>query len=87
MGSVSVSSCICCMCVSCGSVSAALCMACCLLMLVHDARGDHIEDSYCRAGLMTALYVAMSVTFCLQHPFAVSAFIICKGLCACTEML
>ena len=29
----------------------------------------------------------MSVSFCLSHPVAVSAFIICSGLCACTEML
>ena len=29
----------------------------------------------------------MTVAFCLPHPVAVSAFIICSGLCACTEML
>ena len=29
----------------------------------------------------------MSVSLCLPHPGAVSAFIICSGLCACTEML
>ena len=29
----------------------------------------------------------MSVSFCLPHPVAVSAFKICRGLCACTEML
>ena len=29
----------------------------------------------------------MSVSFCLPHPVAMSAFIICRGLCACTEML
>ena len=29
----------------------------------------------------------MSVSFCLPHPVAVSAFVICRGLCACTEML
>ena len=29
----------------------------------------------------------MSVSFCLPHPVAVSAFIRCSGLCACTEML
>ena len=33
------------------------------------------------------LYVAMSVSFCLPHPVAVSTFIICSGLCACTEIL
>ena len=29
----------------------------------------------------------MSVSFCLPHPVAVSAFMFCRGLCACTEML
>ena len=29
----------------------------------------------------------MSFSFCLPHPVAVSAFMICRGLCACTEML
>ena len=29
----------------------------------------------------------MSVSICLPHPVAVSAFMICRGLCACTEML
>ena len=28
----------------------------------------------------------MSVSFCLPHPVAVRGFIICRGLCACTEM-
>ena len=68
-------------------LSAAFCMTCSLLMLVEDARGDHMEETYSRAGLMTALYVARTVSFCLSHPVAVSTFIICSGLCACTEML
>ena len=29
----------------------------------------------------------MSVSFCLPHPVAVSAFMIYRGVCACTEML
>ena len=29
----------------------------------------------------------MSVSFCLPHPVAVSAFMISRGWCACTEML
>ena len=29
----------------------------------------------------------MSVSFCLPHPVAVSAFMIWRGFCACTEML
>ena len=46
-------------------LNAAFCMTCSLLMLVEDAIGDHTEEAYSRAGLMTALYVAMSVSFCL----------------------
>ena len=29
----------------------------------------------------------MSVSLCLPHPVAVSAFMICRRLCACTVML
>ena len=29
----------------------------------------------------------MSVSFCLPHPVAVSAFMICRGMCACSEMV
>ena len=29
----------------------------------------------------------MSVSFCLPHDVALNVFIICRGLCACTEML
>ena len=29
----------------------------------------------------------MSVYLCLPHPVAVSAFMICRGLCVCTEMV
>ena len=36
---------------------------------------------------MTALYLAMSVSFRLPHLVDMSAFIICSGVCACTEML
>ena len=55
-------------------------------MLVEDVRGGHTEVIYSRAGLITALYVAMSGFFCLPHPVAVSDCMICRGLCACTEM-
>ena len=59
MGSVSVSSCRCCMFVSCvhpvAVLNAAFCMTCSLLKLVEDARGDHMEEAYSRAGLITAL--------------------------------
>ena len=56
---VSVSSCRCCMFVSCvhpvAVLYAAFCMTCSLLMLVEDAIGDHTEEAYSRAGLITAL--------------------------------
>ena len=91
MGSMSVSSCRYCMFLSCvhhvAVLNAALGMTCSLLVLVEDARGDHMGEAYFIAGLTTALYVTTSVSFCLPHPAAVSVFIICSGLCACTEML
>ena len=87
MGRVSVLSCRCCMFVSCvhpvAVLNAAFCMTCSLLMLVEDEIGDHTEEAYSRAGLITALQVTMSVSFCLPHPVA---FMICRGLCASTEM-
>ena len=59
MGSMSVSSGRCCICVSCvhpvAVINAAFCMTCSLLVLVDDARGDHMEEAYSRASLMTAL--------------------------------
>ena len=49
----------CCMFVSCvhpvAVLNAALCMTCSLLMLVEDVRGDHMEETYSRAGLMTRI--------------------------------
>ena len=67
-------------CVLCASGgSSQYCMTCSLLMLVNDARGDHMEESY--------LHVDMSVSFCLPRPVSVSVFIICSGVCACTYML
>ena len=70
-------------------LNAAFCMTCSLLMLVDDERGDHniMEEEYFRAGFKTAFLVAMSVSLCLPHPVAVSAFMICRGLCVCTEMV
>ena len=36
-------------------LNVAFCMTCSLLMLAEDARGDHMEEAYSRAGLMTDL--------------------------------
>ena len=59
MGNMSVSSCRCCMFMSCvhpvAVLNAAFCMTCSLLMLVEDVRGDHVEEAYPRAVHMTAL--------------------------------
>ena len=53
MGSEGVSSCRCCMFVS--PVAVLNAAFCSLLMLVKDARGDHMEQAYSKAGLVTAL--------------------------------
>ena len=59
MGSLSVSSCICCIFTSCvhhvAVLNAAFCMACSLLMLVEDTRSNHIDDAYPMLGIMTAI--------------------------------
>ena len=59
MGSMSVSTSRCCMFVSCvhpvAVLNAAFSITCSLLMLVEDARGNHMEEAYSRAGHMTAL--------------------------------
>ena len=53
MGSVSVSSCRCCMFMSCvhpvAVLNSAFCMTCRLLMLVEGARVDHMDEAYSRA--------------------------------------
>ena len=59
MGSLSVSSCRYCMFVSyvhpVAVVNAAFCMTCSLLMLVEDAIGDHTEEAFSRASLITVV--------------------------------
>ena len=56
---VCVSSCRCCMFVSCvhpmAVLNAAFCMTCSLLTLVEDVRGHHMKEACSRACLMTAL--------------------------------
>ena len=59
MGSMRVSSCRCCMFVSCvhpvAVLNAEFSKTCSLLMLVEDARSDHMEKAYSITGLLTAL--------------------------------
>ena len=64
-------------------LNAAFYMTCSLLMLVEVARGDHMEEAYSRAGLIGSHECLLLFT----HHVAVSAFIICSGVCASTEML
>ena len=47
--------CLCLVCILWQVLNAAFCMTFRLLMLVEDARGDHTEEAYSRAGLITAL--------------------------------
>ena len=65
-------------------------MTCSSLMLVGDGIGDvHMDEAYCRVGLMTpyrCISIATCVSFCLPHVVPVSAFIICRGFCACVAM-
>ena len=46
---------VCVLCASCGSSQCCVLHDCSLLMLVEDAIGDHTEEAYSRAGLITAL--------------------------------
>ena len=59
MGSMSVSSCRCCMFVSCvhpvAVLNTAFCMTCILLVWVEDEGGAHLEEAYSRACLMAIL--------------------------------
>ena len=77
MGSMFVSSCICCVFVSVvhpvAILSAVFCVICSLVMFVSDAIGDHMVEAYSSMGLVMALYVAMIVSFCLPHVVDVSA--------------
>ena len=61
-----------------------------LLMLVEDARCDHMEEAYPIADLVPALEVAMSVCFCLPHPVTVSvlSFVVdCVLVLRCCEFV
>ena len=85
MGSVSVSSCTCCMFVYCvypvAVLNAAFCMTFSLLMLVEDTRGILQSRSH------DCLICSHECLLPFPNPDAVNAFIICRGVCTCTEML
>ena len=84
MGSMSVSSCRCCMSVSCvrpvAVLDAAFCTTCSLVMLVEDGRRILQSRSHdCLVGSHECLLL-------LSHAVPMSVFIICRGVCACTDM-
>ena len=79
MGSVCVSSCICCVFVvhPVAILSAVFCVICNLLMFVSDTSGDHMVETYSIMGLVMALYVARIGSFCFPYVVDVSALSIC----------
>ena len=91
MGSVSVSSCRCCMFVSCvhpvAVLNAAFCITCSLFMLVKDSIGDLYRKGILHSRSHNCFIGSHECLLLFPHPVAVSAFMICRGLCACTEML
>ena len=78
---------VCVLCASCGSSQ-----SCVLHDLQFVNAGQGCNRRPYRRGILQSrshncFIEAMSVSFCLPHPVAVIAFMICRGLCACTEML
>ena len=67
---LSDSSCRCCMFSSCvhpvAVINVAFCMTCSFLMLVKNARGDHMEDAYCTVGLMVRTWDVHWVKKCMD---------------------
>ena len=88
-----VSSCRCCILVSCvhpvAILRAVFCIICSLSMLVSDALGDHMEEAYSSTGLVMALYVVSMVSLCLPYFVEVrtlSMFIVLCALVAARSM-
>ena len=92
MGSMSVSSCRCCMFVYCVHpvAGSSQCRVLHDLQFVDAGRG-YKRRPYGRGILHSrsddCFIVSHECLILFTHPVAVSAFIICSGLCACTEML
>ena len=89
MESVSVSSCRCCTFVSCvhpvAVLNAAFCMTCSLLMLVEDARGNHMEEQSQSRNCFVGCHecVLLFTPSCCSDYF----FDLYRGLWVCTEIL
>ena len=89
-GRMLVSSCRCCVLVSCvhpvAILRAMFCTICSLF--VSDALGDHMVEAYSSTGLVMALYVASMVSLCLPHLVEVrtSMLIVMRVLVAARSM-
>ena len=72
MGSVCVSSCMCCVFVSVvhpvAILTAVFCVICSLMRFVSDTIGDHMVETYSSMGLVMALYVARIYSFKFVSP-------------------
>ena len=75
-------------------LSAVFCIVCSLVVCLLDSVGDHVVLAYSRTGLVMALYVFISVSFCFPHDVDVSAFMafideaaFCVVLVMCFEKL
>ena len=55
---------VCVLCISMAVLNVAFCIACSLLMLVEDARGDHMEEAYCLIGSHEGLLLFTLSCFC-----------------------
>ena len=93
IGSTLVSSCRCCVLVSCvhpvAILRAVFCTICSLSMFVSDALGDHMVEAYSSTGLVMALYVASMVSLCLPHLVEVrtlSMLMVLRALVAARSM-
>ena len=83
-GSMSVSSCICFMFVTCvhpvAVLNAAFGMTCSFLLLIEDASGDHMEEAYSRAGLMTVQAKTLCTYGCMY--FLTALVLVCVDVMA-----
>ena len=50
-------------------LNAAFCMTCSLLILVEDVRGDHMEEEYSRASLITSPFPSVMDIFFVDPKF------------------
>ena len=74
------------LCASHSSTHASFCMTCHLIMLIEDARGDHMEEAYTRAG--HDCLVGSHECLLLFTPSCCSECLyICRGVCTYTDIL